>query len=558
MTFAIFPDINRDLETIRRYSGFVSNAGVAATDLYSRVYVGAEFCAHRLPAPADVADVLGMCRDAGLDFTLVLPVLFDTSFGVVDRLVGMVPPGTEIVINDWGELAPVLDAGCRPVFGRAMNRLVRDPRVDPVTRDGKGLTYLGTSQVHISMVREFLRSRGVVRVELDNVRQGLAPIPDASLPSSLYTPWSLVSVSRYCGEVPASVCPGKPCFVSRTFVEGVPIVADGASTFWFNDRIPPDLSSIGVDRLVQVAGPEGLSWLDRLMDIDGGAPMPCYGRGGAVPSVCSPFYQSIFKALESDFKSVCHIGCGTGAHLEVLDRMGKKMSGVDPSRDRLAWAMMRVPSASLIVSDVPVADNGGFDLIVDTDFASSSRDSGFASVVLKALAPGGLAVIETVDSDISVIASLFRDHMALVWHGSIPSSGVDATGRSLVVLRKSSPEDPEVARISARIEAFMGRAADVHASDFADLSTEPGWIGSETQDALSSMGFRFVWRERDGEGRTIFRVSSDERRFELEFAPASQNRPSYRCCGTHTVAHRGSIPSHEVLDQVIDLLFKLV
>lgn len=558
MTFAIFPDINRDLETIRRYFGFVSNAGVAAADRYSRVYVGAEFCAHRLPASADVAVVLDMCRDTGLDFTLVLPVLFDTSFGVVDRLVGMMPPGTEIVINDWGELAPVLDAGCRPVFGRAMNRLVRDPRIDPATRDGKGLTYLGTSQTHVPMVREFLRSRGVVRVELDNVRQGLAPMPDASLPSSLYTPWSLVSVSRYCGEMPASVCRGKPCFVSRTFVEGVPIIADGTSTFWFNDRIPADLSSIGVDRLVQIAGPEGLSWLDRLMDIDGGAPMPGYIGVGAFPSICPPFYQSIFKALDSDFKSVCHIGCGTGAHLEVLDRMGKRLSGVDPSRDRLSWAMMRVPSASLIVSDVPVADNGVFDLIVDTDFASARRDSGFASVVMKALAPGGLAVIETGDSDISLIGSLFQDHLALVWRASIPSSGTDVPGRSLFVLRRSSPEDPEVARIAARIEAFMGRETDVHASDFVDLSTESGWIGSEIRDAMSSLGFRFVWRERDGEGRTIFRVSSVDTRFELEFAPVSQNRPFYRCCGTHNVAHRGSIPSREVLDQVVDLLFKLV
>ncbi|HNZ04645.1 MAG TPA: methyltransferase domain-containing protein [Myxococcota bacterium] len=558
MTFAIFPDINRDLETIRRYSGFVSSNANTAANRYSRVYVGAEFCAHRLPAPADVAAVQRMCGDAGLDFTLVLPVLFDTSFGVVDRLVAMMPPGTEIVINDWGELAPVLDAGCRPVFGRAMNRLVRDPRVDPATRDGKDLTYLGTSQAHVSMVREFLRSRGVVRVELDNVRQGLAPMPDASLPSSLYTPWSLVSVSRYCGEAPASVCRGKPCFFSRTFVEGVPIIVDGTSTFWFNDRIPADLPSLGVDRLVQVTGPEGLSWLERLMELEVGAPMPGCGGGGVVPSVCPPFYQSIFKALDSDFKSVCHIGCGTGAHLEVLDRMGKKLSGVDPSRDRITWAMMRVPAASLTVSDVPVADSGGFDLIVDTDFASSSRDSGFASVVLQALVPGGLAVIETGDSDISLVGSLFRDHLALVWHAPVPSSGADAAGRSLVVLRRSSPEDPDVARIAARIDAFMGRAADVHASDFADLSTEPGWIGSEAQDALSGLGFRFVWRERDGEGRTIFRVSSDDRRFELEFAPVSQNRPSYRCCGTHTVAHRGTIPSREVLDQVIDLLFKLV
>jgi len=561
---ALFPDMTRDFGDFQKYCRLLDQGrgGPDGRPRFTRIYGGAEFCVNRLPSAAMTAAVAAMCGDSGLKFTLVLPPVHDTSFSKVDRIVAMMRPGTEIVINDWAMLEPALAAGCVPVMGRALNRLVRDPRIGSDGRTPQQIEFLQTSQAHLPMVREFIKGRGIARLELDNVRQGLALMPDDGLPASLYTPWTLISVSRFCGSAYAAHCPGKPCFATRTFVEGVPIIADGTCTFWFNAGMPREMA--GIDRLVHVTGPEGLGWLvDELShpawdEVE----MPRLQSGGEV-AVNDPVERIVMQALTDEFKSVCHIGCGFGAHLEVLDRMAKKLTGIDASMTALDIVRRRVPSATRICGTAADIAGGPFDLVLDPGFLNDSPDRPAAARrVVESLADGGLYLTSAADENLDELKILFVDSLAFVWqHKSA------VTGRNLVLLRHARPDHDAECRLAGLVEAFLNKGFDSHDIDFVDLTAFAGrtpaapslttWISVTAGHKLADLGFKYLWRELEGEGRTMFRLAHADYRIELEFSPVSQNRPSYRNCGAHNVAYHGSPPDMSTLDAAIDILAPL-
>lgn len=559
---ALFPDLTRDFGEFQKYCRLVDQGrgGPDGVPRFTRIYCGAEFCVNRLPSAPMAAAVAAMCGDSGLKFTLVLPPVYDTSFSRVDRMVAMMRPGTEIVINDWAMLDTVVAAGCVPVMGRALNRLVRDPRIGAEGRTLEQLEFLQTSQAHVPMVRAFLKERGIVRVELDNVRQGLAPLPDDGIGASLYTPWALISVSRFCGPAYAAHCPGKPCFATRTFVEGVPMIADGTCTFWFCAGMPREMD--GIDRLVHVTGPEGLGWLvDEISHRAWDQVEMQRLQSGSEVAVNDPVERIVLQALADEFKSVCQIGCGFGSHLEVLDRMGKKLTGVDAGLTALDIVRRRVPCATRICGTAAdIAADGAFDLVIDLGFMASSPDrTAAAAAVVKSLALGGLYMTSVADEDMTELKSLFGEILAFVWqHKS------DATGRNLVLLRRGQPDRETEGRLADLIEAFLNKGFDSHDIDFVDLTAFAGrtpappeaatWISVTARHKLADLGFKYLWRELEGEGRTMFRLAHAAWRIELEFSPVSQNRPSYRNCGTHNVAYHGNPPDMSALDAAIDIL----
>jgi len=569
MEQALFADVRRDFPTLLEYCRLAAtgHAGPDHKPRFSRMYCGAEFCVHRLPAPSMTATLAAMCADSGLEFTLVLPPAFDTSLRVVDRLVALMTPGTEVVINDWAELRPVLDAGCTPVMGRAMNRLFRDPRIDPAPRTPAQLEFLRTSQAHVPMVQDFLKRRGLARVELDNVRQGLAPMPEGSLPCSIYTPWTLISVSRWCGENYAATCPGKPCFSTKTFVEGIPIIEDGTCTFWFNAGMPDDPARIGIDRVVSVTGPEGPGWLmdEVRADMrDGGIQ-----RAPAVRPDDLAVGQTerlVLQALDREFKSVCQIACGRGAVLEILERMNKEIVAWDESGDRLRVARRRAPDATLFEGDGPAPGGGPlFDLVIDLSFlagiAGSRRDS-VARGIVDSLSENGLYLTIVEPGLEDGPAKMFEGSGTVVWSRGFADESRPGPYSMVLIGRNGSNQD-----IGRLIDAFLDKRLDGGNFDFVDLThpevpptdarrddTASFRLQGDAAEVLRKLGFRYLWREVEGEGRTMFHLTHADFSVLIEFSPTEQNRPHYRTIGSHNVAYRGDAPDMKPIDVLIDVL----
>jgi hypothetical protein len=588
MERALFADVVMDLDVLQKYCRAVGDAS-SRTDgqpaRFQRLYAGSEFCVNRLPGVVRTRTIVELCRDFGLRLTFVLPPCYDTSLDMTQRLIGLLEPGTEVVVNDWGVLQAVVDAGCLPVFGRALNRLIRDPRLDVTGHTQAQIDYYQTSQIHIPAVQDFIKQAGFVRVELDNVRQGLGGLPAGALPCSLYTPWTLISVSRFCGPDYAIECPGRPCFESRTFVEGIPIVADGTATFWFHAGMPENLDRLPIDRLVHVTGPEGLTWLlDEIThpawdEVD---LRRLQARREVV--VGDSAERIVLESLSPEYKSVLQIGCGFGAHLEILDRAGKQLVGLDSSLTVLDIARRRVPSADLI--DGTIIDgtiSPPVDLILDlhcmNDTEAESRQE-YAQNVVNSLNENGLYLLyvlkeaaptaENTESDpvnpqpgitAEELERHFQQLLSFVWQHDLPADK-DNPAKSLILLRKG-PSDPAFEKlIAARIGEFLNKGFDSHDVEFVDLTadvpdgdaTSPAWLDTTACASLRQLGFQYAWREFEGEGRTFFRLTHPDFKLELEFSPVAQNRPHYRNIGEYNVAYHGEVQDLALLDATIDVL----
>jgi hypothetical protein len=241
---------------------------------FSRVYWGCEFCETLVPgarATARLAEALGR---QGLAWSLVTPYATDRGLDRVARLMGALPRELmpdEVVINDWGMLRWFHreHPGIRPVMGRLMNKMIRDPRVatkfdDPRSPESAKRAIKGWS-ISAGSYREFLRDKGVVRVEIDSPLQGLAvDFAEEGMAASIYLPFGYVTTGRIClpGSLALdagdkfshlSAC-GREC--SETVLElkntRSPIKADrGLSLYQRGNTIfyvlPPDRVADGLD-----------------------------------------------------------------------------------------------------------------------------------------------------------------------------------------------------------------------------------------------------------------------------------------------------------------------
>jgi hypothetical protein len=114
-------------------------------------------------------------------------------------------PTIEVIVNDWGVLRlvrrefPLL----QPVLGRLMNRMLRDPRIAAVFAKAHtstaALQVLQQSSVAAAVLRDFLKRSYVMRVEFDNLIQGLdMNFDELGLSASLYVPYGYVATGRVC------------------------------------------------------------------------------------------------------------------------------------------------------------------------------------------------------------------------------------------------------------------------------------------------------------------------------------------------------------------------
>ncbi|MBM3724167.1 MAG: hypothetical protein FJW40_01900 [Acidobacteria bacterium] len=187
-------------------------AGLPPEILFSRRYVGNEFCEHLIPSP----DALRRALDDRLPLTLLTPYVSDRGVARLASLFAILPPGAEVAFSDWGVLNVLRRdfPALVPVQGRLLHKALRDPRVMELFSDP--LPALRQSTVENHSYREMLRGLGVRRVELDALPQGFdAALPPA--PVSVYLPYGFVSTSRVCQAAglhyrkERKFQPGAPC-----------------------------------------------------------------------------------------------------------------------------------------------------------------------------------------------------------------------------------------------------------------------------------------------------------------------------------------------------------
>lgn len=242
------------------------------TDDFTRLYFGQEFCERRVPSPDDLQRALERAVAGGMGFTLVTPYVTNPGLERVARLLEIVAGAgipAEVVFNDWGvyqcasEIAPEL----RLVLGRLLNKSKRGPRImniiDQIPEASR--RYFRGSSLDVPAACRFLKERSIDRVEFDNILQGLDfSGADPELHRSLYIPFVFVSTTRFClvancdspaGDRPVGVTPcAQECrryaFQLYNPVMGLPLIRQGNTLFYCNEKISEVVSSHQVDRIV--------------------------------------------------------------------------------------------------------------------------------------------------------------------------------------------------------------------------------------------------------------------------------------------------------------------
>jgi hypothetical protein len=236
---------------------------------YQRVYFGNEFCERLLSGPETLSRVMEEVQERGLAFTLVTPYVTDAGIIKVERLLAVLPDGTEVVFNDWGVLRVMRQQYPRLelVQGRLLTKLKRGPRIANVLDKlpAGALQHLKSTNLGVPIYQRFLRENNITRVELDNPLQGIdlgGVPPDLKL--SLYIPFAYVSTTRFClvancdlpekkgviGVFPCHQECQKYTFYLNNPVMTTPLTRKGNTLFFKNMKLPPDVKELNISRIV--------------------------------------------------------------------------------------------------------------------------------------------------------------------------------------------------------------------------------------------------------------------------------------------------------------------
>ena len=173
-----------------------------------RIYVGNEFCIHRLP---HIDELDAVCRSANAisgGLTLLTPPLTDEGMekcAAVFEYFKENAPQAEVVVNDWGVLLFLQQR--YPLFRLSLGRLLNKGFKDPRLRDPKEASQFSAETAELfntctfdaNEFAEKMQELKVKRLERDLLPYGEAEVPDhGGLESSVYFPFGYVSTGRLC------------------------------------------------------------------------------------------------------------------------------------------------------------------------------------------------------------------------------------------------------------------------------------------------------------------------------------------------------------------------
>lgn len=238
--------------------------GIVGNRDFSRIYFGDEFCPFRLPKKDELELVLKYVKDNGLQFTFVTPWLTDDALEQVEKLLEIIPVGSEVVVNDYSLL--MLKFNFIPILGRLLNSQIRGLRKGYRKRLSKNvLEHFQSSQPQIEILGDFYKEKGINRIELDNLPQGMkTDFKNMGFSASLYYPYGYIAVTRFCPYVITKnrfelafsmkwcnrACRSSFIFLENKETDGK-IFVKGNVHFYKNENLPENLSELGIDRLVE-------------------------------------------------------------------------------------------------------------------------------------------------------------------------------------------------------------------------------------------------------------------------------------------------------------------
>jgi len=163
----------------------------------------------------------------------------------------------EVLLSDLGALEVARQRLPRAtlVIGRALSGQKRGPRIEDLTLTAEALNYFKQGTWYTRAAAELLAEEDIQRVELDNLLQGVAPLP-LPVHGSLHVPWLMVTSSRNCPyhrDKKARRCRqgcGEALRLSTPQTRH-PLLQAGNSQFIQNSRLPDDLAALRIDRLVE-------------------------------------------------------------------------------------------------------------------------------------------------------------------------------------------------------------------------------------------------------------------------------------------------------------------
>lgn len=228
---------------------------------YDRLYFGAEFCSWAMPRLPDILDARTNARESGCSFTLMTPVLREETPAELEPFFRALSVDwsdqDEVLISDWGTLEVLRSVlpTARVILGRALSGQKRGPRIEALSLSEEAQDYFRQGSWYASEALTLLQELDIDRVELDNLLQGIAPLPKG-LRGSLHYPWLMVTSSRNCPYHRDKS--GRRCSVGcgegfrlSTPQTTHPLVQAGNSQFIENCTLPDNLQALGIDRIVE-------------------------------------------------------------------------------------------------------------------------------------------------------------------------------------------------------------------------------------------------------------------------------------------------------------------
>ena len=161
---------------------------------FRRIYFGNEYCERLLPAPDQLRRMISFADQRQIPLTLTTPVCTDAAFPVIEALLDMLAPRSEVVFNDWGLVPAIAARGLTPVHGRHLWTIRKDPRI---LDSGPGASYHRLHNLQPAY-QKYMTAQNVARVELDNVKQGFDLSLAPELSATLYYPSVCCAITRKC------------------------------------------------------------------------------------------------------------------------------------------------------------------------------------------------------------------------------------------------------------------------------------------------------------------------------------------------------------------------
>ncbi len=241
-----------------------------ATEEFSRLYFGIEFCERLLHTGKEIDKALSFASERDMAFTYVTPYVTNYGLKVVEKNISKISEEIaepEIVINDWGVLRIAKKYSITPVLGRLLSKQKRGPEILNLMGNlpPAAIAHFRKSCFEVPVYQNYLKQLGVWRVELDNAFQGIdMDFSSSGIRASLYYPYIYVATTRRCLINSCDVISKRdiigiyPCHKEcREYTVELkhesmpkPILLKGNTQFLYNPELPSDLESKGINRIV--------------------------------------------------------------------------------------------------------------------------------------------------------------------------------------------------------------------------------------------------------------------------------------------------------------------